>query len=198
MKWIGLTGGIATGKSTASRIFREQGLPVIDADELARAAVQIGSKAHGEIVRVFGPGVVAPDGSLDRKALGSVVFGAKDKLHQLELIVHPEVRRLQREARENLKAQRHELAIYDVPLLFEKDLEYDFDATVVIACSIENQLQRLMKRDGISEEEAKKRISTQLSMAEKIKRATFMIRNDRDEAELRRCLVELVPQLKIS
>lgn len=195
MRWIGLTGGIATGKSTASRIFRELGVPVIDADILAKDAVQIGTPAFKEIVRAFGPGVVGADGSLDRKALGAIVFNAKDKLLQLESIIHPEVKRLQREARTKVESQGHKVAIYDVPLLFEKNLEKDYDATIVIACSMQTQLHRLMKRDQISEQDAKLRISSQLPIGEKIKRATHVVMNDKDEAALKKAITELLPKL---
>ena len=185
MKWIGLTGGIATGKSTAAEMFRALGVPVICADQLAKDVVQIGSQGLKEVVRAFGPDILKPDGSLDRKALGAKVFGSPDKLLVLEGIIHPEVRRLQRESRERLKQAQHKIAIYDVPLLFEKNLEGDFDLVIVVACAPQTQLQRLMKRDQLSEADARKRINSQLPIEEKIKRADFTIRNDGTPEELR-------------
>ncbi|MCM2282897.1 MAG: dephospho-CoA kinase, partial [Bdellovibrionaceae bacterium] len=161
MKWIGLTGGIATGKSTVARILREHGFPVVNADELARQAVANGTPAFDAVVARFGNVVVAADGDLDRKKLGEVVFQDSRARADLEAIVHPVVRAEQRRLRDELAASGASLAFYDVPLLFEKNLDADFDASVAVICDEATQLSRLVARDGYSLDEAKRRIASQ-------------------------------------
>ena len=197
VKWIGLTGGIATGKSTAANMFRELQIPVIDADQLARDAVRPGTRVFDDVIHAFGRSVIGPDGGLDRKALGDHVFGNSDRMRVLEQIIHPEVRRLQKEVREALAAEgSHDIAIYDVPLLFEKNLDGDFDATVVVVCDSATQLKRLMERNGLKEADAVKRINSQLPIADKIKRADFVVDNRTSFDALRAQIAKLVPQLK--
>ncbi len=195
MKWIGLTGGIATGKSTVARILGEQGISVIDADVLAREVVRIGSVGFREVLQVFGPVVLSPDGSLDRKVIGQLVFGHPEKLAQLEAIIHPRVRALQRQNRLLLEKNGTTIAFYDVPLLFEKSLQDDFDATIAVLCNEANQLERLMKRDGLGRQEAEKRIRVQLPLIEKARRADYVIRNDGSVDDLRRDTLAMLARL---
>lgn len=178
MMWIGLTGGIATGKSTVSALLREKGYSVIDADRLAREAVQIGTPAHLEIVKVFGAAAVLSGGELNREQIGKVVFSDRTKLSLLESIIHPRVRDLALKKRRALEAQGVAVAFYDVPLLFEKDMEPLFDQVTVVACSSAVQKARLMSRNGFSSEEADRRIASQLAIEAKIKRAHTVIHND--------------------
>ncbi len=178
MLWIGLTGGIASGKSTVSRFLREKGYAVVDADLLAREAVQIGTKAHSEIVRHFGPDAILTSGEMNRAKVGEIVFGDRSKLTLLESIIHPEVRRLALDRKSQLAQQGHEVAFYDVPLLFEKQMESLFDRITVVAVRPEIQKERLMKRNGFSSEEAERRMASQLAMEKKIAGAHDVIHND--------------------
>ncbi len=195
MKWIGLTGGIATGKSTVARILGEQKIPVIDADLLAREVVSVGTDGYKDIVQAFGPGAVMPDGNLNRKVIGQMVFGRPEKLAMLEGIIHPRVRAIQRHQRELFELNGHLIAFYDVPLLFEKNLQDDFDVTVAVLCNEATQLQRLMDRDGLSREDAEKRIRAQLPLIEKARRADYVIRNDGTFEDLRRDAIALLTRL---
>jgi dephospho-CoA kinase len=188
MKWVGLTGGIATGKSTAAKALRARGAAVIDADELAREAVAPGSRGLAELVAEFGPEALGASGELDRRALGNVVFADPSKLKRLEAIVHPRVRAQCRERREALERAGQAIAFYDVPLLFEKGMAGEFDLTVAILCAPDAQKARLMARNGLTEAEARARISAQLPIAEKARLATVVLWNDGTIAELERKL----------
>ena len=195
MLWIGLTGGIGTGKTTVSRLLMQRGFEVVDADQLAREAVQLGTDANLEIARVFGPGAALASGELNRQAIGRVVFSDRTKLTILENIIHPRVRQLARERREALEQKGNKVAFYDVPLLFEKNMESQFDRVVVVACEPDTQLQRLVARDGHSIEEAKRRLGSQLPIEEKAKKAHFVIRNDGDLSDLEKAVDDFVAQI---
>ncbi|RYZ68882.1 MAG: dephospho-CoA kinase, partial [Proteobacteria bacterium] len=161
---------------------------VVDADILAREAVQIGTQANLEISRAFGPDSILPTGDLNRARIGEVVFSDKSKLALLESIIHPEVRRLALERKAELASQGVKLAFYDVPLLFEKDMEPLFDSVVVVAAKPELQRARLILRNGFSPAEAEKRIAAQIAIAEKIKRAHFVIHNDGSVSDLEKAV----------
>jgi dephospho-CoA kinase len=182
MLQVALTGGIATGKSHCLRRFAELGVPVIDADQLARLAVAPGSPGLAAIIERFGPSVVRDDGQLDRRALASLVFRDRAARADLEAIVHPDVYRRIREWLARLPPATP-VAIADIPLLFETGHEHDFDATVVCACTAAEQLRRLVMRDGLSEADARARIAAQWPIDEKIKRADYVIRTDGTFAE---------------
>jgi dephospho-CoA kinase len=195
MLWIGLTGGIASGKSTVSRFLRERGYAVIDADVLAREAVQSGTAAHSEIVKIFGADAVLSSGELNRERIGSVVFSDQSKLKILEGIIHPEVRKLALEKRSELEKQGRKLAFYDVPLLFEKDMQPLFDSVTVVACSPAVQKQRLIARNGFAPDEADRRIASQISMEKKITLAATVIRNDGTFSDLEARVADYVKAL---
>jgi dephospho-CoA kinase len=194
---LGLTGGIATGKSTAARFLAEAGLPVIDADVLARRVVEPGTSAFREIAAAFGEGVVLPDGHLDRAALGTRVFADREARDTLNAIVHP---RVEKEARRELERIRAEdpdaIVVYDVPLLFEAGLTARFDAVIVVYASRDEQLRRLMARDRISEEEARSRIASQMDIEEKARRADFVLDNMGSVADLGSQVAELLERLR--
>ena len=176
---VALTGGIATGKTYCLGRFSTLGLPVVDADQLARSAVEAGSPALFAIARRFGPGVVSKSGALDRPALAAIVFADERARRDLEGIVHPEVyRRITAWARELEATGRHPVAIADIPLLFETGHEHEFDRVVVVACAPETQLTRLRARDGMSEAEARRRLAAQWPIARKVERASYVIRTD--------------------
>lgn len=177
MLWIGLTGGIASGKSTVSDLLRARGFPIVDADQLVRELSQVGMPALSEIRDAFGPTVFAKDGSLDRKHLGELVFKNPDKRRELEKILHPKVRQLAFDRRQSLAAAGIKAAFYDVPLLFEQNMQAMFDRTVVVHCRRELQLQRIMQRNGISQEEAELRLNAQLPLNEKARIADDVIEN---------------------
>jgi dephospho-CoA kinase len=154
------------------------GVPTIDADVLARDAVAPGTDGLAAVVRRFGRDVLQADGSLDRHTLAKVVFADADARGALEGIVHPRVREATDAWFASLDAGRHRYAIADIPLLYEVGREGDYDAVIVAACEPDAQLRRVMKRDGLSEDEARQRIAAQLPIAEKVRRAHYVIRTD--------------------
>ena len=177
-----LTGGIATGKSFCLARFKELGVPTIDADALAREAVAPGTPGHAAVVKRFGPGVVRPDGSIDRPALGLIVFADRAARTALEAIIHPEVRRRIGDWFANLPSGTR-VALADIPLLFETGHEHDFERVVVCACDPAEQFRRLVSRDGLTAEEARVRMAAQWPIAEKVRRADYVVRTDGSFAE---------------
>ena len=172
-----LTGGIATGKSYCVQRFASLGAEVIEADRLAREAVEPGTRGLAAIASRFGADLVRADGSLDRQALGRIVFTDARARADLEAIVHPEVYRRIREWSVNLPVSTR-LAVADIPLLFETGHEHDFDTVIVCACSPEEQVRRVVARDGLTEREARARVSAQWPIEEKVNRADHVIRTD--------------------
>lgn len=174
---IGLTGGIATGKSTVSSMVSQLGIPTIDADKIARQVVEPGKKAHDQIVQTFGEQILKSDQTLDRQALGSIIFSNKDKRKQLNAIVHPAVRK------EMIKQRDHYIGIgvksvmLDIPLLFESNLVNLVHKVIVVYVHEKKQLYRLMARDHLSEEEALQRIQAQMPISEKVTLADVVIDN---------------------
>ena len=174
---VALTGGIATGKSYCLARFASFGVPVIDADQLARDAVAPGSRALEEVAARFGAVILKPDGSLDRSALGRIVFNDRAARADLEAIVHPEVYRRISEWLATLPP-RTRVAIADIPLLFETGHVHDFDRVVVVACDPREQLRRIIARDGLSERDARARLDSQWPIEEKEARADYVIKTD--------------------
>jgi len=179
---IALTGGIATGKSYCTAAFARLGVPVIDADLLAREAVAPGTRGLQAIGERYGRHLIGADGSLDRAALARVVFSDARARADLEAIVHPEVYRRIREWFANLPAGTR-LAIADIPLLFETGQQHDFDAVIVCACAPSEQVRRIMARNSLSDADARARIAAQLPIDEKVARAEYVIWTDRGFAE---------------
>jgi dephospho-CoA kinase len=179
---IALTGGIATGKSYCLERFAALEVATIDADLLAREAVAPGSSGLRAVAERFGAGVLAADGTLDRPALGRLVFADAKARAALEAITHPEIYRRIRDWYANLPAATP-VAIADIPLLYETGHHHDFDQVIVAACQPEEQLRRLMARDNLSDTEARARLAAQWPIAEKIARATHVIWTDRGYAE---------------
>jgi len=183
---VGLTGSIATGKSTVSRMFAHLGARVIDADLLAREVVMPGQAAHARIVEEFGPQVVQEDGALDRKALGAVVFADASKRKRLEEITHPAIGLRQQRILSVLDEEAFEgVVIWDAALLFEGGGAAKMDRVVVVYADPETERRRLMERDGLSEADARARIASQMPIAEKAKLADHVIDNSgtREETE---------------
>jgi dephospho-CoA kinase len=174
---VALTGGIATGKSHVRSRFEHLGVPTIDSDVLAREAVAPGTAGLAAVAGRFGRDVLQPDGSLDRHALAKVVFSDPESRKALEAIVHPYVRRRTDEWFATLDPRRHPYAIADIPLLYEVHRDRDFDSVIVVACSPETQLRRVLDR-GISEPEARQRLAAQWPLDAKIARADHVIHTD--------------------
>ncbi|MCC6164715.1 MAG: dephospho-CoA kinase [Acidobacteria bacterium] len=176
---VGLTGGIATGKSYVTARLREYGLPVIDADQLARDAVAPASDGLRAVVGRFGPGVLDASGALDRSALGAIVFADRLARTDLEAIIHPEVRQRIEAWFEDLAAGGYRgPAIADIPLLFETGRTHQFDFLVVVACDPATQRKRLMARDGLSGEDADARLAAQWPIAKKVEAADRVVKTD--------------------
>ena len=185
---IGLTGGIATGKSTVSRFLQQSGIPVIDADEIARDVVRPGQKAHASIVEKFGRDILQENGEIDRERLGALVFSDERARRDLEAITHPEIfREIARRIRDitsaGSHAARHKMIVIDAALLFESGLYQSMDKNILIRTEPELQIQRLMTRDGLSEAEARRRIESQWVHEDKESLANFVIDNSRSPEE---------------
>jgi dephospho-CoA kinase len=174
----GLTGGIASGKSTIAGFFRDAGARIFDADQIAREVVRRGTPAFDDIVSHFGEAIVQPDGEIDRKRLGDIVFNDSRRKIQLEAIVHPAVLARQAEWVDQIAANTPDaVVILDVPLLLEVGMEKDLDAVIVVYVPESVQLIRLMRRDGIDRQAARARIRSQMPIEEKRQRATIVIDN---------------------
>lgn len=175
MKTIGLTGGIASGKSTVAKIFKEFQIPVISADELAHQAIERGQPAYEKIVAAFGPGILAGDQHIDHKKLGKIVFADAKAKKKLEGFIHPVVIQEIKSAIQAMEQSRIPLAVFEIPLLFEVGLTELFDEIWVVTVNRESQLSRLRKRDGLTVEEAEQRIAAQLPLDVKVKQADVVI-----------------------
>jgi len=192
---IGLTGGVATGKSTVAAMFARCGAMVIDADVLARQVVEPDKPAWREIVKTFGKAVLNPDRTLNRQQLGSIVFASPAKRKQLECIIHPRVaREQQRLTREAARNNPHPIVIYDVPLLFEAGIDKRVDITIVVTADRDTQIARLNKRNGLSRAEALRRIKSQMPLAQKRRQADHVIDGTSKKADLFRRIKALHKQ----
>jgi len=172
---IGLTGGIASGKSTVARMLAELGAPVVDADALARRVVEPGQPAFDDIVAEYGRDVLLPDGAIDRKKLADIVFGDDARRRRLNVITHPRIAAASRAEVAAHAAAGANVVIYEAALLVENGIHRTLDGLIVVACSPEEQLRRLMARDGLDEAAARARIAAQLPLAEKLAAATFVV-----------------------
>ena len=181
---FGLTGGIASGKSSVAAHWRSRGLPVLDADALAREAVAPGSEGLSEIVRAFGSDLLE-GGALNRKELGRRVFGDKDQLLRLEAITHPRIEALRKQRLGELGARGEPLACAEIPLLFEKNMEAELRPIVLVSVPEALQLERAQRRDGSPSSELQARIAAQLPLGEKRARADYVIDNRGSLDELR-------------
>ena len=186
MHLFGLTGGIASGKSAVAARLRERGVPVIDADKLARDAVAPGTETLAAIVKRFGADMLFPDGSLDRKKLGAIVFKDEEKRNALNAIVHPQVTLLTFNASRLYRDEGEALVAYEAALILENGMADAFRPLVVVAAPEEVQLARIMSRDQLAEDEARARIAAQMPVGEKIAAADYVIENTGSLAELER------------
>jgi dephospho-CoA kinase len=174
---LGITGGIATGKSMVTEVFRSLGAAIVSADEIAREVVRPGSKVLQQLIGSFGQGILQQDGALDRKALADLIFSDPSARQELNRIIHPAIAALAESRLRELTARGERLIVYEAPLLFEAGAESRVDSVLVVATDAALQRQRLLARDGISEGEAAARISAQMPQSEKLARADFVIEN---------------------
>lgn len=188
---IGLTGGIATGKSYVRSKFEELGVPTIDADILARQAVAPGSEGLTAVVARFGAGVLDAAGALDRRRLAQIVFGDAAARRDLEAIIHPFVRAQADAWFRQLDPAQHPIAIADIPLLYETGGDTLYEAVVVTACEPEEQIRRIVERDHVTEAEARQRLAAQMPIEEKVRRADYVIRTDGSHADTDRQVREV-------
>jgi len=194
---IGLTGGIATGKSTVTGMLRERGIPVIDADQIAREVVEPGKPAYEAIVRHFGRDILLPDKTLNRRRLGEIVFSDEAERQKLNAIVHPEVRRVMLMEAKAAEQNGAPVVFMDIPLLFESRLQHMVDKIAVVYAPPEMQLARMMERDELDEEQAKKRLRAQLPIEQKKQEADFLIDNSRTREETARQVDEMLAALGV-
>ncbi|KAK7788302.1 hypothetical protein R5R35_010796 [Gryllus longicercus] len=194
---VGLTGGIATGKSTVSEVFREHGVPVIDADVLARKVVEPGRKAWRKIKIEFGEEVFHKDGTLNRQALGDIIFSDVEKRRKLNEITHPEIHKEMFWAALRCLFQGHQFIVMDLPLLFESGsmLEYLYKI-IVVTCEEDLQLQRLMDRNSVSESRAKQRINAQMPLESKCEKAHFVVENSGTVEDTRQQVIKIISILR--
>lgn len=190
MKVIGLTGGIASGKSTAAKILAELGAVVIDADQLARDVVRPGEPAYHAIVASFGNDVLNDDGTINRQALANIIFADPAARERLEAITHPAIARQAEHLLAELRSRGTRLAVYMAPLLIEAGVTGRVDEIWVVYVDRETQIRRLMYRDGLSKADALQRIASQMSMEEKRDLARVVIDNRGTEADLVRTIRE--------
>jgi dephospho-CoA kinase len=193
---VALTGGIATGKSYVRARFETLGVSTIDADRLAREAVAPGTAGLAEVVAHFGREMLQTDGSLNRKRLAEIVFADSEARRALEAIVHPAVQRATDRWFAALDVEKAPYAIADIPLLYEVGRDRDFDAIVVVACDQDTQHRRLVARDGMSDAEARQRISAQLPIEQKVSCANYVIFTDGRFEETDRQVMNVFERLR--
>jgi dephospho-CoA kinase len=196
VKLIGLTGGIASGKSTVARILERLGAAVINADVLAREVVEPGTEAWKEIVQAFGNEVLQPDQTLDRQKLRALIFNQPEARKKLESIIHPRVRALAEERIREHGAAGYAVVVYEVPLLFEGKLHEWLRPVILVACNLDTQRQRLQQRDRLGAAEAQKHIDAQMSLEEKRRLADYVIENNGSLDDLERQVQRILEKIK--
>ena len=195
---VGLTGGIATGKSTVGEMFVELGCHLIDSDLITHQLFEPGQRVYNAVVNAFGPRILATDGTIDRRILGNIVFKEDPEARQkLNSLVHPAV--IQRQQDWLMEVQEKDptgIAIVDAALMIEVGTYKNYDKVIVVVCNPEVQKQRLMQRSGLKEDEIDARIRSQMPMSEKVKYADFVIDNSSDLSNTRRRVVEVNSRLR--
>ena len=192
---IGLTGGIASGKSTISSMLQEKGIRVVDADHIARVVVEVGEPAYNQIVEEFGIEILKEDKTINREKLGTIIFSDENKRQTLNSIVHPAVRKEMLKQVEEEKNKQSNAVVLDIPLLFESKLTHIVDKTLLVYVDQETQMKRLMKRNGYNEEEAKMRIDSQLPLYEKRELSDYIIDNNGSIESTKKQLNDLLEKI---
>ena len=193
---IGLTGSIATGKSTVANRFKEYGIPVVDADLIARQVVEPGTPTLQKIKEAFGADALLADGAMNREEIGRQIFGDEEKRKVLNGIIHPAIRQEMLRQKDVYLAQGEKIVILDIPLLFESKLEHFVERIVVVGTTPENQKQRLMARNNFTEQQAEERIASQIPITDKMEWADDVIQNDGTLEELYGQVDSLVAEWK--
>jgi dephospho-CoA kinase len=192
---FGLTGGIGSGKSTVAALVRARGLPVVSADELAREAVLPGSPGLAEVEASFGRGVMNRDGTLDRRALGDLIFRSPASRAKLNGVLHPLIQSLAQKRFDEAREAGQALVCYDIPLLFESGAVGRYRPVVVVYAPRNERAKRVAERDGLSALEFEQRDQSQISLEEKVQRADFVVDNSRGPADLEKQVEALIPQI---
>lgn len=196
MLWLGLTGGLGTGKTTVAELIRQQGFQVIDADQIAKQALGPGEDVAKKVIQVFGPGILNSENNIDREKLAGLVFKNKSKLELLESLVHPFVQQKVSELRELAQTKGEVMAFYDVPLLFEKHLERQFDGVIVVSANQEIQLDRIKKRNQWSKEQIESRLANQLPLKDKELKSDYVIYNNGTLSDLKKDVIRMIQNFK--
>jgi len=186
MDVYGLTGGIGSGKSTVAELLEEYGVPVVSADELSRVVVAPGSEGLRLVVEKFGAEILGDDGGLDRRKMASVVFRDPERRRELEAILHPRIRDRFEQVLDALEKAGHEVAVYEVPLLFERNLQGDMKAVILVTAPMDVRVARVRARDDVTETEVRARIAAQMDEDQKRRRADYIIENNGSLDDVRR------------
>jgi dephospho-CoA kinase len=195
-KIIGLTGGIATGKSTVTTMFLDKQIPVIDSDKIAKSLLDKGQEAYQEVIEAFGTEILATDQTINRGKLGKIIFNDETARKQLNQIVHPKVKKVIYSEIASLKTFDHEFIVIDVPLLFESEFDKICDATILVYARRVDQINRLMSRDKIDEAYAKQKIKAQFPLSKKKALATYVIDNSKSILETRKSFEKVLAALR--
>lgn len=193
--FLGLTGGIASGKSTADEFFKKKKIPIIDSDLIAHQIMEIGQNGYKVVVDYFGTDILNDDQTINRRKLGGIVFNDKAKLKKLNELTHPLVHQEIKQQMARYRANQEKLVVIDVPLLFESGFESLCNGVLVISISPELQIERLMKRNNFTKKEAIVRINNQMPLSEKEKRATYVVANTGTIGDLEKKLSDLLQEI---
>ena len=196
MKIIGLTGGIGSGKSTVARSLQEHGFPIVDADLIAREIVEPGQPALAELAKEFGEDILNADGSLDRGLLASRAFKTKDTTQRLNDITHPRINQRTQELLDEARENGAEAVIYDMPLLIDKGLHKDMDATIVVHAAEHVRLERLTTKRGLDVDDVRRRINAQIDDETRKQHADILLDNNGTEEDLTQQIAQAVDKIK--
>ncbi|NLP49752.1 dephospho-CoA kinase [Bacillus sp. RO1] len=194
---IGLTGGIASGKSTVANMLRDKNIPIVDADVVAREVVEIGTDTYKKLVTEFGTDILNDDKTLNRPKLGSIIFQDETKRQNLNNIMHPSIRTSMKEKTKNYIEEGHDVVVMDIPLLFESKLTHLVDKTLLVYVTEKTQLKRLMERNDLTEKEATDRIQSQMPLSEKVKLSHAVIDNNGSLGKTEQQLNQILKQWHI-
>ncbi|MFW8574894.1 dephospho-CoA kinase [Corynebacterium pseudodiphtheriticum] len=196
MKIMGLTGGIGSGKSTVARILQEHGFPIVDADLIAREIVEPGQPALAELAKEFGEDILNADGSLDRGLLASRAFTNKGTTQRLNNITHPRINQRTQELFDEARENGAEAVIYDMPLLIDKGLHKDMDATIVVHAAEHVRLERLTTKRGLDVDDVRRRINAQIDDETRKQHADILLDNNGTEEDLTQQIAQAVDKIK--
>ncbi len=195
-KIIGLTGGIASGKSTVSKMFKEREIPVIDTDQIAKTLLNEDKDIYKEILKTFGEDVLTPNQEINRNKLAQIIFKDKEKRKKLNAIIHPKVKEITLHETTHLKDLKQPLIVLDVPLLFEADFDSVCDVTIVVYARKKDQISRLLSREGIDEAYAKQKINAQMPLSKKKELADYIIDNSKSILETRKSFERVLKEIE--